>query len=142
MNIVYYLISFLLLLSMSFSIQGNSQNETYIFYFDVNDKNMHKYYAYKNGPLKFLYDLDNTENVIFQAKEKINRNEPNRIEILPKDTVNLNIKNRDWLNELTWQEKYNFFWNQPEKTIHILEKDSSNAKIYMIRDMIFTEEIE
>ena len=56
MNIVYYLISFLLLLSMSFSIQGNSQNETYIFYFDVNDKNMHKYYAYKNGPLKFLYD--------------------------------------------------------------------------------------
>jgi len=129
-----------------FSTKNTIQKDdlTFYFYFDAKNENMFKspktFHEIK--PLKYIYKLDNTDNVIFISKDKATWDKPKRTEIIPNDTIGLNIKYRKWLNKMTNDEKYSFFYKRSEKIYNIIEKDTLDGKLYLIKNVAFSEEIE
>ena len=140
----FYLILAISLISC-FGIKKSIQKEdTYYFYFDAGKETMIKYPKNRNDkkPLRYLYVMDNTDNVIFMTRDKKVRHNPKRIKIKSQDTINLNMKYRSWLNKMTNTEKYAFFLKRENKVYHLIEKDTLDGNLYLIKDMGFFEEIE
>jgi hypothetical protein len=108
MRRLFILLVFFVVACSSTKEQTNISNALY-FFFDSSNKTVEmrkNYSGYDKinnkgvGGLKYNFKLDSTY-VIFTPKDKATRNNPKRIEISKKDTVNLNVKNFDWLNTFT-----------------------------------------
>ena len=117
------------------------------FYFDDNNELMKKNYSgydkenYKGiGNLKYNFMLDSI-NLIFIAKDKAFRNNPERIKILSKDTAKLNVKDFKWLNKFTSNWRNIVELRRSDKQMYIIEKDSLDKNIYLI-NVVYIEEIE
>lgn len=134
------LIIVVLLISCS-SINKKQQNkEMYYFYFDAQSKNssMKKYPSWKNGPVKYLFNLD-TENVIFTPRED-KPNSKGKL-LLPEDTLNLNIKDVKWLNSFNSIQRDSIFLRKSNREFHLIEKDTKDNRLYLI-EVYFVQEIE
>lgn len=143
-----YLILFSLILFFqcsNFKI-SNTEEKVFYFYFENNSKTMKKYYTGDDpitgkhvGPLKYLYDLKDIDNVIFITK----KSNYERVKVSIKDTSNMNIKTIKWLNKMSpdREKRYNFF-NDKSHTFHIIEKDTKNNQLYVIKNMTTINEIE
>ena len=143
MKVIYLLLAISVI--SCFSTKNSIQDEDiYYFYFDASKGTMLKYPKNRNDkkPLRYLYIMDKTDNIIFMKRDKKIRHDPKRIKIKSQDTASLNMKYRSWLNKMTNTEKYAFFLKKSNKKYCIIEKDTIDDNLYLIEDMEFFEEIE
>ena len=129
-------------------IQKNlKSSNSFYFYFDGKSELMKKNYSgYEKvsnkglGNLKYNFKLDSTY-LIFIAKDKAIRNNPERIKISSEDTAKLNVKDFKWLNKFTSNWRNIVELRRSNKKMYIIEKDTLDNKLYLI-NVVYTEEIE
>lgn len=123
------------------SVNQNQQtNKKYYFYFDNRFENelMKKYHSWKDGPLNYLYKVDN-DKIVFSPTNggKILK----RRFISIQDTADLDIKNFKWLNSFNNIQRDSIFLNKPNNIYYIIEKDTISGELYATK-VLYIQETE
>ncbi|MFB9051741.1 hypothetical protein ACFFVB_01505 [Formosa undariae] len=120
--------------------QTQNDNSMYFFFDSSKKEEMVKYHSYPDGPIRYLYKIENVNNIIFTTKNDITvKNYPERVKLTLKDTSNLKMKDYKWL------KAYMSNWRNKAKLRHsgddmfIIEKDTIDSNLYLI-NVIYIEE--
>lgn len=126
---------FIVLIILCCKTKQNSKSDAPVyFFFNAQHEDMIKRVSDSRDKTKFLFFLSKRNAVFTSFKPKQ--------EIFAKDTINVNIKNIDWLKGLSITQFDSLFYKKPmNDNIYVIEKDLSNNRLYKY-EVLRSQEID